>query len=214
MDKKYWNTYYQQHGKDKGISKCSSFAQFCLDSFFTERSLNIVELGSGNGRDAIFLAHHNHNVIAIDQSTTAIDIEKQSLDAEVVQYLHPKELDFVQEDYTQYEKIDAFYSRFTMHSITKDDEVLLLPNVYNALSSGGLFCIEVRTTQDPLCGVGEACGENTFITDSHKRRFIDSKVFREQVLGLGFKELYFTEEDNLSIYKNDNPVLMRIILQK
>ena len=104
MDKKYWNIYYQRHGKDKGISKCSSFAQFCLDSFFTERSLNIVELGSGNGRDAIFLAHHNHNVIAIDQSTTAIDIEKQSLDAEVGQYLHPKALDFVQEDYTQYEK--------------------------------------------------------------------------------------------------------------
>ena len=123
-------------------------------------------------------------------------------------------LDFIQEDYTQYEKIDVFYSRFTIHSITKDDEAILLPNVYTALSSNGLFCIEVRTTKDPLCGVGESCGENTFITDGHKRRFINSKVFREQVLDLGFKELYFIEEDNLSIYKDDNPVLMRIILQK
>ena len=61
MDKKYWNTYYQQHGKDKGISKRSSFAQFCLNSFFTEKSFNTVELGSGNGRDAIFLAHHTVN---------------------------------------------------------------------------------------------------------------------------------------------------------
>jgi tellurite methyltransferase len=214
MDRSYWNNYYLQHGKDKGINKHSSFAKFSLDNFFTEKSLNIVELGSGNGRDAIFLAHHGHNVIAIDQSTVAIDIEKQSLNAEVAQYLHTKALDFIQENYTQYEKIDAFYSRFTIHSITKDDEALLLPKVYNALNSNGLFCIEVRTTKDPLFGVGKACGENTFITDNHRRRFIDSKVFREQALALGFKELYFTEEDNLSIYKNDNPVLMRIILEK
>ena len=62
MDIKYWDNYYQQHGKDKGISKHSSFSQFCLDGFFTEKSLNIVELGSGNGRDAIFLAHHGHQV--------------------------------------------------------------------------------------------------------------------------------------------------------
>ena len=174
----------------------------------------IVELGSGNGRDAIFLAHHGHQVVAIDQSTIAIDIEKNFLHNDISQYLHPKALNFVKEDYSRYEKIDVFYSRFTIHSITKADEVLLLPKVYNALSSNGLFCIEVRTIKDPLYGVGESCGENTFITDNHKRRFINSRVFRKQVLDLGFKELYFIEEDNLSFYKNNNPVLMRIILQK
>jgi tellurite methyltransferase len=214
MDLKYWDDYYQKHGKDKGISKHSSFSQLCLDNFFNEKNLNIIELGSGNGRDAIFFAHHGHRVVAIDQSTTAIDIEKENLHANVSQYLNPKALDFIQEDYSRYEKIDVFYSRFTIHSITKVDEALLLPNVYNALSSNGLFCIEVRTIKDPLYGVGENCGENTFITDNHQRRFIDSRVFRKQVLDLGFKELYFIEEDNLSIYKNDNPVLMRIVLQK
>lgn len=214
MDKKYWNNYYQQHGKDTGISVCSTFAQFCLDNFFTNNNLNIVELGSGNGRDAIFFAHHQHNIIAIDQSITAIDIEKQNLDSEVVRYLDPKALDFVQEDYNRYKKIDAFYSRFTIHSITQEDESIILPNIYNALNNDGLFCIEVRTTNDPLYGVGKSCGNNTFITDGHKRRFIDSKIFREQVSTLGFKELYFIEEGNLSIYKNDNPVLMRLILQK
>jgi hypothetical protein len=119
----------------------------------------------------------------------------------------------VQEDYSKYNSIDAFYSRFTIHSITKNDEQALLPSIYNTLSVGGLFCIEVRTTKDPLCGVGESCGDNTYITD-HKRRFIDSQVFLNEVLSLGFELLYFTEEDNLSIYKNDNPVLMRLILQK
>jgi tellurite methyltransferase len=213
MDKKYWDGYYQQHGQDKGISKCSSFAKFCLDSFFTERGLNIVELGSGNGRDAVYFAHHKLNTIAIDQSIVAINIEKESLRDEVAQYLQPKSLDFINEDYSKYKSIDIFYSRFTIHAITKSDEEKLMPNIYSALNANGLFCIEVRTTKDSLFGVGEDCGNNTFITD-HKRRFIDSQVFLNQALVLGFKLLYFVETDDLSVYKNDNPVLMRIILQK
>jgi len=88
-----------------------------------------------------------------------------------------------------------------------------LPNVYAGVNDGGLFCIEVRTTKDPIFGKGENCGDNTFITD-HRRRFIDSQVFIKQCLALGFKILYFTEENNLSVHKNDNPVLMRLILQK
>ena len=214
MDKTYWDNYYQKHGNDKGISKCSSFAQFCLNNFFINKSLNIIELGSGNGRDAIFFAHHQHNITAIDQSTAAIDIEKKGLNIEFSQYLKPKALDFIQENYAEYGEIDAFYSRFTLHSITKDDELILLPKVYNALNEDGLFCIEVRTINDPLCGVGEELAKNTFITDNHKRRFIDSQEFRGQVSKLGFKELYFAEEGNLSVYKNDNPVLMRLILKK
>lgn len=213
MDKKYWNKYYQKHGIDKGISSHSSFAKFCLDNIFTEKKLNIVELGSGNGRDAIFFSHHRHSVVAIDQSTEAIDIEMRKLDTEIGQYLKPRALDFVKENYSQYGKIDVFYSRFTIHSITKNDENLLLPNVYKSLSNNGLFCIEVRTTKDPLFGAGESCGDNTYITD-HKRRFIDSDEFLKNVLSLGFKLIYFTEKDNLSIYNNDNPVLMRMVLKK
>ena len=214
MDKNYWDDYYKVHGGDKEISNPSSFAKFILKNFFSEKRFNIVELGSGNGRDAIFFAYNGHNVIAIDQSTKVIEIQKQNLENKFATNLQSKAQDFVKEDYSRYEKIDAFYSRFTIHSISKSDELELLPKIYDNLEREGLFCIEVRTINDPLYGIGDFCGENTFVTDNHKRRFIDTKVFRKQVLDLGFKELYFIEENNLSIYKNDNPVLMRIILQK
>ena len=165
------------------------------------------------GRYAIYFAHLYINVIAIDQSTVAIDIEKEKLHSEVGKYLQPMALDFVKEDYSIYGAIDAFYSRFTIHSITKEDEELLLPNLYQSLKKNGLLCIEVRTVKDPLYGVGEYCSKDTFLTD-HKRRFINSKKFLESVLKLGFDLVYFTEENNLSVYKDDNPVLMRIVLRK
>lgn len=213
MDKEYWDNYYQQHGKDKGISTCSTFADFCLRKEFLKKGDNIVELGSGNGRDAIYFAHRQINVVAIDQSTVAIDIEKTKLHAEVGKFLHPRALDFVTEDYSIYGAIDAFYSRFTIHSITQKDEDLLLPNIYHSLREEGLLCIEVRTINDPLYGVGEYCDKDTYSTD-HRRRFINSKSFLENVLKIGFELVYFAEENNLSVYKDDNPVLMRIILKK
>jgi tellurite methyltransferase len=214
MDKNYWNNYYRVHGNDKNIVGPSSFAQFCLNNFFSKKNLNIVELGSGNGRDALFFAHHDHSVVAIDQSLYGIETKMQKLDNKIKSLLKPKVSNFVQEDYAKYDNIDVFYSRFTIHSITKNDEIILLKNIYKSLIINGLFCIEVRTIKDPLFGKGVSCGENTFIFNKHKRRFIDSNVFRKQVLNLGFRELYFVEENNLSIHKNDNPVLMRIILTK
>ena len=84
----------------------------------------------------------------------------------------------------------------------------------NALKDKGLLCIETRTTKDPIYGIGQPCGDHTFIKDNHKRRFIDAMEFREQVSKLGFKEIYFVEKNNLSVFKKDNPTLMRIILEK
>ena len=214
MDKKYWDNYYKKHGKDESFNKPSTFAKFCLYKYFNKKELKIIELGSGNGRDAVYFARHKLNVVAIDQSTSGVDIEKNNLIDEDNKYLHLQANDFVSEDYSKYGSIYAFYSRFTLHSITKIDEDVLLPNIYNNLNLGGLFCIEVRTTRDPLFGEGKLSEENTFINNNHKRRFIDTDKFRKQVADLGFKELYFIEKNNLSIYKNDNPVLMRLILEK
>lgn len=213
MDKQFWNSYYHQHAKDKEIRNSSSFAEFCFKKFFVKKNLRIIELGAGNGRDAIFFARKHINVLAIDQSADAIQHEKDMLHPDYSQYLDCKELDFVNEDYTKYEPIDAFYSRFTIHSITQKNEELLLPKLYQSLKQNGLLCIEVRTINDPIYGQGEYIDKDTYFTD-HKRRFINSKEFLAKALKLGFHLVYFTEENNLSVYKDDNPVLMRIILKK
>mgnify|MGYP001159849508 CR=1 FL=1 len=213
MDKKYWEDYYKEHGKDEGIILHSSFSDFCLNNFFNNRKLNIVEIGSGNGRDAIFFAHHQHKVFAIDQSITSLENERANISAEINKNLITISDDFTKTNFDFNTPIDVFYSRFTLHAINKKDEEAILPKIYTSLAHNGLFCVEVRTTNDPLYGVGKDCGDNTFLTD-HRRRFIESNVFLKQVLLLGFRLLFFTEENNLSIYKDDNPVLLRIILKK
>ena len=214
MDKNYWDNYYKFHGKDKEICMPSTFAIFIQENFLKKKSFRIIELGAGNGRDAIFFASLDHHVIALDQSISNIELEKNYLEKKISNSLYPVSTDFIKEDFNKYKKIDVFYSRFSIHSISQKDEEILLPKIFCNLERNGFFCIEVRTTKDPLFGVGEFCCDTTYLNDNHKRRFIDTNVFRKKVKDLGFREIYFIEKNDLSIYKDDNPVLMRIVLQK
>ncbi|DAB29047.1 MAG TPA: hypothetical protein CFH84_11585 [Sulfurimonas sp. UBA12504] len=213
MDKNYWDEFYKYNRYENDIQQHSTFAEFCQLEFFHEKKFNIIELGSGNGRDSIFFVKNNHNVVAIEQSDVAIDIEKAMLLSIHKENIVLKNTNFIFEDYSNYSIINIFYSRFTMHAISEKDEDLILSKVYESLKKGGLFCVEARTIKDPMYGTGKALEEHAFYTD-HYRRFIDSDVFIKKVLHLGFKINYFLEKNNLSIYKNDNPVLMRIILEK
>lgn len=220
MDKQYWDTFYKDHSFREDISEYSTFARFCFDNFLNKEPKTLVELGCGNARDALFFAQQGHYVLAVDQS----------IDSEVKNNKHHSNLEFLESDFirpmycfydgeTLYyhptpNKINVFYSRFTLHSITEENQKELLPKVYDFLDTGGLFCIEARTIKDTKFGVGKHICDTTYFNDNHTRRFIDSQKFLNTVLSLGFKLLYFNEKDNLSVYKDDNPVLMRIILEK
>ena len=207
MDREYWNSFYKQYGLDKGIIEASSFAHFCQDKFFKYKHLNILELGSGNGRDAKYFAKCGHNIVAIDQSHNGVEVAKKLENS-----ISLIEDDFVKMDYSKFDSIDVVYSRFTIHAIKDTEEEMVIKKITSLLQKGGIFAIEVRSTKDPLCGVGKCVGKNAYIT-THYRRFIDSDEFIEKLIK-NFKIKYFTEEDNLSIYKDDNPVLIRLILEK
>ena len=208
MDKQYWDKFYKDHSNRSDISNCSTFASFCYDNIFNKTPKTIVDLGCGNARDAKHFAR-KHSVYGIDQS-----IDEEVVNSNKSPLLKLIEQDFVDGEYDFCQKIDVFYSRFTIHSITEEDQKKLLPKVYSLLHLGGMFCIEVRTTKDAKYGVGKHVRDTTYFNDGHTRRFVDSQRFLNEVLSLGFKLKYFNEQDNLSVHKDDNPVLMRIILEK
>jgi cyclopropane fatty-acyl-phospholipid synthase-like methyltransferase len=208
MDKQYWDNFYRNHSNRSDIIECSTFATFCVENFLNEKTKTIVDLGCGNARDAKYFANE-HIVYALDQS-----IDQKIVDSNKSSQLNFIEQDFVHDEYNFSNNVDVFYSRFTIHSITKDEQDSLLSKVYRHLNTGGIFCIEVRTTKDSKFGLGKHICDTTYFNDNHTRRFIDSQDFLNKVLLLGFKVRYFNEQNNLSVYKDDNPVLMRVILEK
>jgi len=175
-----------------------------------------VELGCGNGRDSFFFAEKGNNVIGIDQSDTVIGINN----ARVPEFIVGGKLQFVADDFTKPNlakyaavKANVVYSRFTLHSITEDEQANVVSWVYDYLPPGGLFLIECRTKNDPMLTKGKRLSENEAVTD-HYRRFLDASAFLSLVLAKGFKARYFIESDNLAVFKDDNPVVARYVLTK
>jgi ubiquinone/menaquinone biosynthesis C-methylase UbiE len=187
-EKSYWNKFY--YSNNELTSKPSSFCLF-VDDFFKDRpNLNILDAGFGNGRDSYHLSK-SHNVIGIDMST----------------YL-PKDGDnckFITADFCNYDKsrFDLIYSRFTFHAITNRDQSIFLKSIWK---KNTFLCIEARSD------LGK--NQNRYFGDDHYRNFINKEGLKNALKEYGFQILYFKEGNDMAIYKDENPICIRLICKK
>lgn len=206
MDNQYWNNYYKINLAPK---EASNFANYTMK--YLEKNKLLIELGCGNGRDSLFFANNGINVIAIDQSETIINNLKYNNQYENIEFIQD---DFVNSKLLESIEADFIYSRFTIHSITEKDEEKLIKRVYNCLKKEGIFFIEVRSTKDELYGLGEKVSRNAYIYNDHYRRFIIMDELIKSIKKIGFKIILAQESRNWAIYKNSNPIVIRIIAKK
>jgi tellurite methyltransferase len=205
MNFEYWQKYYSIHSAPYNVT---NFARFC--SQYLNKEKNILELGCGNGRDCIYFNKEiGLNVTGIDQCEAEINYLNQNYSNE--------RLTFECSDFTDLPKsstrIDYVYSRFTMHSITVKQEDTTINWVYTNLSPGGKFMIEARSIKDSLYGKGVAGAINEYTTD-HYRRFADLDILKNKLLLAGFSIVFIIEDTGLAIYKDEDPVIIRIIASK
>lgn len=209
-DKKYWTEYYAKNSKP---TNASSFAEFILPKL--TKNKNLIELGCGNGRDSIFFAKNEINVIGIDQVQEEVDYLNE----------HHKENNilFVCDDFTnlvntQSEDIkntnfDYIYSRFTFHSINETKEDRTLDWIKTNLSTGGYFLLEARSINDPMFKQGKMLSETENFTN-HYRRYMDLNKIITKLESRNFEIVYKIEDNNLAIHNDDNPYVIRIIANK
>jgi ubiquinone/menaquinone biosynthesis C-methylase UbiE len=206
-DKAYWLNFYNNAMK---INTPSPFAQFLIENDILKETKLIVELGCGNGRDSVFFAKNDKQVIAIDQCENTTEKLNQI-----------KNIESFSSDFTRLPSfsdrplaIDTVYSRFTMHSVNLDGEDRTLDWIFDNLKSQGLFCVEARTIKDDICGKGEDKGNNIWFYNGHHRRFIEADVFKEKLKTIGFEIVYFEEQKGFAKYKDSDPIVLRAIVKK
>ena len=200
MDKTYWEAYYAQASFK---STPSPFAKFLHDEYSLEGS--IIDLGCGNGRDSVFFASKGLDVTGVDQCTHSIHRLHE---------LHNSNIKFVIDNFTRLpenSKYNNIYSRFTFHSINEESAQRTIQWAAKNIQDG-YFAIEVRSIKDDLCGVGKEIGKDIWFTD-HSRRFVRLNEITDDLTNAGFKILFSRESNGLAIYKDENPVIIRIIAQ-
>lgn len=203
MDKEYWEQYYTKH---RSPGSPSPFAKEIIK--YLSPNTTLLELGCGNGRDAVFFSDHGIQVTGIDQALTEIDY----LNKEYVN----ENLKFVCDDFTKIIKLnglfDSIYSRFTFHAISEKQENHVLQWTRKNLSPGGLFFLEVRSIKDKLFQEGfPVFDERNAKITNHYRRFSDFGVIKQKITDLGFTIVFSIEDKDLAIHGDENPIIIRII---
>lgn len=207
-DVNYWNQYYDEN-PTKPLGNESKFARDILAYISDDASL--IEFGCGNGRDSLFFASKGLDVTGIDVSENAIEMLNKANTFENATFLCE---DFTGESAIFKVQHDYCYSRFTLHAITEMQEQYALRNAKDTLKTGGLLFVEARSINDDICGLGECVGKNSYIYENHFRRFIEKKDLINRMEDIGFEIIYEQEGRGFAPYKNQNPVLVRIVAKK
>lgn len=207
MQKKYWKKYYKSHNIPL---EPSLFAKFVLNNHI-QRNSSLFEMGCGNGRDAIFFAMNDINVLAIDQCE-----EEISFLSEINKHANLK---FKSDDFTCLGDIGIFdniYSRFALHSVSEAGENKTIDWTYKHLNVGGKILIEARGQKNELYKIGQPVeGEpDAFFYNNHYRRFINLDELSEKLKKKGFEIASAEEKFGFAPFKGIDQVFMRIIAIK
>ena len=216
--KTYWENYYKSHAAPQ---KESRFAAFVYGQI--PRGAALLELGCGDGRDALFFAKNGCNVCAIDQASSEIAY----LNAH---YAQDANLRFVAGDFTALEgfdlaesSFDCVYSRFTLHSIDAEAQTRVFRAALGLLKDGGIFAIETRGTKNALYGKGELVSgqKDAFIHDNHYRRFVHFDAVVSELCatapgagGGGFQCLFAAEDTGFAPFGDTDDFFIRILCKK
>lgn len=201
----HWNSFYEEGNIPIAPSS------FCeLVNSKTKQGQKLLEIGCGNGRDSFFFGINGKKVTGIDMSQSAILECKKNILSQSINFYEGK-LDEIKE--LNSKKFDIIYSRFVLHAMTVQEEILMLKKGFEVLYDGGQIFIECRSILDPLSRLGEIIS-STERMHGHYRRFIIKDELIERLTNIGFIILDVVEDDNLAKYKDDNPVVIRVIAKK
>lgn len=98
----------------------------------------VLDLGAGQGRDAIYLAKRGHTVIAVDSSKVGLEQLRERVEDEKlpIELVHADAL-----GYTPPNELDAIVADRFFHELPNTARVKLLQKMMGALRSGGYMLI-------------------------------------------------------------------------
>lgn len=205
----YWDSFYKN-------LKLSVPSQFCtMVAVELPKNTTVIEFGCGNGRDSLYLASQGIKIAAMDLSEQAIEgckekategslAHAQFLAGSLASSADLKQLFNKARSNSNDGKVVG-YSRFVMHSIDDDQEKAFMLNLQENMLSGERIYLEFRSLEDAKL-------VKTF--GNHYRRFVDTDRFVSAMEMLSFNLIYRITGQGMARYKDEDPFVSRLILEK
>ena len=206
----YWANFYAHNSYTSG----STFFDFVNQR--TDTPSTVIDIGCGDGRDSLAFATAGRTVLGLDQSP--VGIENAAAHARRLQpagRCRFRVCDVADSDDLRraldlgVEGADEplmFYLRFFLHAIDEQVQDGLLAAIDAQAREGDFFAAEFRTDKDE---------QKSHVHTQHYRRFQNAQAFSSRLAGeLRFEILHQEEGTGLSPYRNEDPVLYRVIARR
>ena len=187
----FWDHWHRKPRTDSGPEH-DSFRERFLRLLPRPQRPTILELGCGQGRDAVELAAAGYPVHAVDVSANAIQSAAAALPASLRSRVAFHRLDIADALPFADGAYSAVYSYLSLHYFDDPTTVRVFAEVHRVLRPGGLLGFVVKSVNDRLCGRGERLGPDRYCLDGHVRHFF-SKDYVHQLLAQ-WKEISVDEQ--------------------
>lgn len=198
----YWNKQYAQNEVPNVPSQFAAFVANELE----RHERNIVDLGCGNARDAVFFYGLGKNVLGLDGSKTVIR-ENAAKYSHMSSMLTFREFDLNSDKSVSFLLPEncAVYCRFFIHAIDRMAEKNLFILLNNNFVEGQRIFFEFRTEDDK---------DLLKIAEKHYRRYINIADFSNLLEQNQFEINYSISGKGFAKYKSEDAHVCRIIATK
>jgi len=202
--KKYWDEFYRAKA-DSVATEPSPFARWVAEQEPVRG--RIVDIGSGTGRDSLWLASQGFQTLGCDYSAAGVhvssDIAKErGLDAnfQVLNLYDLRQILTSGARFAHEQPFDILYARFLIHAVEDEGRLNLWTLARSAIrATGGKLYLEWRTEKTK-----HEFGE-------HYRQFVQPEVVQAELEGRGFVIEHLENRHGLAVHKSEDPRICRIV---
>ncbi|MGG7575408.1 class I SAM-dependent methyltransferase [Streptomyces sirii] len=195
---RHWQSTYTAHPGMYGAQP-SAPAVHAAAVFRAAGARDVLELGAGQGRDALFFAHEGFTVQATDFSPPGLEqlraaARAQHVDERVTTAVHDVREPLPLPDAT----VDAVFAHMLLCMALTTEEILgLVDEVRRVLRPGGVFVYTVRHTGDAHYGAGTAHGDGVYEHGGFAVHFFDRALVDALAEGWALEEVHAFDEGDL-----------------
>ncbi len=195
---KRWERAFAQQSDRYGSTESGS-ARTAARRFVPAGAVDLLELGGGQGRDALFFAGLGLRVTVLDFAAIAVaTIERKAIQAGSAGRLSALVHDVRSPLPFADGSFDACYAHMLFCMALSEAELILLAReVGRVLRPAGLFVYTARTVDDPDHGRGRHHGENLYESDGFIVHFFDRDLVRRLAEGFDIVDVDEFEEGAL-----------------
>ncbi len=189
-----WDGVFQAN-PDRFGSEPSDSAKLAAQAFASlyPAHPDVLDLGSGTGRDTLFFAERGMHVVALDFSAVALEeLRGKARSSGISQPIRTVQHDVREPLPFPDSTFHACYAHmlFCM-DFTPAELAALSADVRRVLKPGGILVYTARTTDDPDFGSGVHRGEQLYEDEGFVVHFFDRRMVER--LAVGFRVLDLTE---------------------